>query len=135
MQGVELPWRRGKMKKTIKINEIDYTDFFTPEGYTVSYKKIRGKNSGYMMDGSYTDDVLATKAAITCICMPLNEERLSEFLTAVSDTYLNIYFYDPKVKKYRTAEMMPSEPAQKFRGTGADLMDYWTGTVMQFAER
>lgn len=123
------------MKKTIKINGIDYTDFFTPTGYSVSYQKIRGSNSGYMMDGSYTDDVLATKAVITGVCMPLNEARLSDFLVAVADTYVDVYFYDPKLRTYRNAEMMPSDPAQKFRGTGSDLLDYWTGTVMTFTER
>lgn len=123
------------MKKVIKINGTDYTDFFTPTGYSVSYKKIRGVNTGYMLDGSYTDDVLAIKAVITCICMPTNEERLSEILTTIADTYLDVYFYDPRLKAYRTAQMMPSDPEQKYRGTGADLVDYWTGTVIQFTER
>lgn len=123
------------MKKTIKINGVNYTNFFTPTGYTVFYKKIHGKNSGYMLDGSYTDDVLDTKAVITCICMPMNEDQLSDFLIAISDTYLQVEFYDPKEKAYRTAEMMPSDPSQKFRGSGADLLDYWTGTVVQFTER
>lgn len=123
------------MKKRIKIDGIEYTSLFTPEGYTVSYKKIRGNNSGYMLDGSYTDDVVDTKAVITCVCMPLNEDQLSEFLVAISDVYLNVWFYDPKIKDYRTAEMLPSEPTQKFAGTGTNSLDYWTGTVVQFTER
>lgn len=123
------------MKKTIKINGIDYTDFFTPTGYSVSYKKIRGAHSGYMLDGSYTDDVLDTKAVITCICMPTNESRLAEILIETSNVYVDVEFYDPKIGKYRTAEMMPSDPNQKYKGTGTDLLDYWTGTVIQFTER
>lgn len=123
------------MKKQIKINNVDYTGFFTPTGYTVSYKKVRGPNSGYMLDGSYTDDVVAVKAVITTICMPLNETQLQKFLTAASDTYVNVYFYDPRLGTYRTAEMMPSDTTQKFRGSGAGLVDYWTGTVVQFTER
>jgi len=123
------------VKKTLKINGIDYTDCFTPVGYSVSYKKIRGNSSGYMMDGSYTDDVRAIKAVITCICMPLDERKLSRFLTAIAETYVAVYFYDPKAGQYREAEMMPSDPNQKFKGSGADLMDYWTGTVIQLTER
>ncbi len=123
------------MKKTIKINGIDYTDFFTPVGYSVSYKKIRGNNSGYMMDGSYTDDVRAIKAVITCICMPLDESKLSKLLTSIAETYVTVYFYDPKVGQYRESKMMPSEPTQKFKGSSADLIDYWTGTVIQLTER
>lgn len=123
------------MKKIIKIDGVDYTSFFTPTGYSVSYKKIRGGNAGYMLDGSYRDDVLATKAVITHICMPLDEEKLSQFLAAISGTYLTVYFFDPKQNSYREAEMMPSDPSQKFKGTGADLLDYWTGTVVTFTER
>ena len=123
------------MKKHIKLNGIDYTEAFTPTGYTVSYKKIRGKNSGYMMDGSYTDDVLAIKAIVTCICMPTTEALLSQLLLAVSATYVDVYFFDPRQNSYRTAQMIPSEPTQKFRGKGSDLLDYWTGTVLQFTER
>ena len=123
------------MRKTIKINGVDFTDDTTPTGYSVSYKKIRGKNSGYMLDGSYTDDVLDRKAVITYPCMPSTEERLSALLLAIADTYVDVEFYDPEIKGYRTAEMMPSDPTQKFRGTGADLLDYWTGTVLTFTER
>ena len=123
------------MKKRITINGRDLTDAFTPTGYTVSYKKIRGTASGYMLDGSYTDDVLASKAVITHTLMPANEAVLSQVLVAIADTYCNVNFYDPKVQAYRTAQMMPSEPQQKFRGTGSDSVDYWTGTVITFTER
>ena len=123
------------MKKVIKIGGVDFTDFFTPTGYAVSYKKIRGKNSGYMLDGAYVDDVLATKAVITAACMPLDETRLSQFLSAISGTYVTVGFFDPERNEYRTAEMMPSTLSQKFRGTGTDSLDYWTGTVAQFTER
>lgn len=123
------------MNKTIKINGIEYTDFFTPTGYSVSYKKIKGQNVGYMLDGSYTDEVLAVKAVVTCICMPTNEQKLSQLLTVLANEYLDVYFYDPQKGVYRTAQMMPSDPSQIYKGKGADLLDYWTGTVIQFTER
>ena len=84
------------MRKTIKINGVDFTDFFTPVGYKVKHKKITGPNSGYMLDGSYVEDVLAVKAIITCTCMPLSETQLSTLLTQLYGDALSVYFYDPQ---------------------------------------
>lgn len=123
------------MRKTILLNGTDYTDAFTPTGYSVSYKKIRGDNSGYMLDGSYTDDVIAVKAIITCICMPTDEETLAGLLALLAETYLDVRFFDPRLNEYRTATMMPSDPEQKFRGTGTNAIDYWTGTVVTLTEK
>lgn len=123
------------MKKTIKINGKDFTEYFTPTGYSVSYKKIRGPNSGYMQDGSYTDDVLAVKAIVTCTCMPLDETKLSTLLSEISGAYADVIFFDPAMNEYRTAKMLTPEPSQKFKGTGADSVDYWTGTILQFTEK
>lgn len=123
------------MPKAIKINGVDFTDLFTPTGYIVDYKKIRGPNSGYMLDGSYTDDVLAVKSVITCTCMPMGESDLTKLLSEISGEYANVYFFDPKENGYRTAEMLTPETSQKFRGAGADTVDYWTGTKLQFTER
>lgn len=121
--------------KTIKINGADYTDVFTPVGYSVSYRKIRGRNTGYMLDGSYTDDVLAIKAVISCTCMPTNEKQLSEILSETAQTYVDVYYFDPREKSYRTAVCIPSEPSQTYKGKGSDSLEYWTGTVIQFTEK
>ena len=121
--------------KTIAINGKDYSDIFTREGYIVSYIKRRGQNSGIMLDGSYTDDVLAVKAVVTCYCMPTNESQLQELLTAISETYVTLRYYDPKNGEYRTITAMPSDPQQKYKGFGGDMNEYWTGTVITFTER
>ena len=123
------------MRKTIKINGKDFTDVFTPTGYTVSYIKRRGNNSDTMLDGSYVDDVLAIKAVVTCYCMPTNEAVLQELLVEIAATYVQLEYYDPKEKTYRTITTMPSEPSQKYRGNGADALEYWTGTVIVFTEK
>lgn len=88
-----------------------------------------------MQDGSYTDDVLAIKAVITCTCMPLNEERLSQLLTKISETYADVFFFDPQLNKYRTTKMLTPETTQEFKGTGADSNDYWAGTILRFTEK
>lgn len=123
------------MKKNIVINGINFTDLFTPTGYAVSYQKIKGKNARYMLDGSYMDDVLAVKAIVTCVCMPTSEEKLSQLLSVLSETYVYVYYFDLRQNAYRTAEMMPSDPSQQYRGTGTNALDYWTGTVVKLTER
>ena len=127
------------MSKQISIGAseplVDFTDVFTPTGYTVSYIKRRGKNSGMMMDGSYTDDVLAVKAVVTCYCMPTNEVQLQALLEMISNTYVIVRFFDPRVNAYRKMTAMPSEPVQKYRGQGGNALEYWTGTVITFTEK
>lgn len=130
------------MRKRFLIDGEDFTEAFTPVGYTVSYKKIRGPNSGYMMNGLYVDDVLTdddgkevNKAIVTAVCMPTNEDLLQRLLVKLAKTYISFTFFDPAIKNYRTTEGMPSEPTQKYRGTGTDLLEYWTGTVLTFTER
>lgn len=128
------------MSKSIRLgllggSLVDYTSAFTPTGYTVSYIKRRGPNSGDMEDGTHVDDVRATKAVVTCFCMPANETVISNLLTLISETYLQVYFYDPKIKAYRTMIAMPSEPSQRYRGEAASSVEYWTGTVITFTEK
>lgn len=124
------------MKKSIKINAIDFTELFTPYGYTVQYKKVTGPNSGYMMNGDYTDDLRAMKAVITCICLPTTEVQLSSLLAQIyADKYCSVYFFDPKINNYRSAIMIPSEITSMHRGRGSNELDYWTGTKLTFTER
>lgn len=124
------------MKKSIKINATDFSDLFTPYGYTVQYKKVTGSNSGYMLNGDYTEDLRSMKAVITGICMPTTDEQLSNLLKQIyADTYCSVYFYDPKIQNYRTAIMIPSETTSTHRGNGSNGLDYWTGTKVTFTER
>lgn len=88
-----------------------------------------------MQDGSYTDDVLAIKAVITCTCMPLTELKIAQLLQVISETYADVYFFDVRLNEYRTAKMLTPETTQEFKGTGADSNDYWTGTILQFTEK
>ena len=122
------------MSKRLWTNGVEITSALTPTGYTVSYIKRRGNNSGVMMDGSYTDDVLAVKAVVTCYCMPTKESVLQQLLTMTANTYVTVKFYDPQRGGYRTMNAMPSEPNQTYKGTGADALEYWTGTVITFTE-
>lgn len=123
------------MGKTIKINGIDFTDYFTPSGYKVTHKKIEGPNKGYMLDGSYTEDILAIKAVITCTCMPLSETKLNTLLSQLYSGVLSVYFFDPKTGGYRTANMACEPPESVDRGQGTDATEYWTGMVLVMTEK
>lgn len=121
--------------KTIKINGKDCTDLFTPVGYGVQYKKIMGNNSGYMLDGSYTEDVLARKAVVVLSCMPLQEADLSALLSNIyQDDYVTVYFFDPQKQAYRTMEAVAGETEAKFRGAGGTGLLFWTGMIVTLTE-
>ena len=121
--------------KTIKINGIDITSYFTPAGYSVEYKKITGSNSGYMLDGSYTEDVLARKAVVVLPCMPLKEADLSALLSNIyQDDYVTVYFFDPQKQAYRTMEAIAGETEAKFRGAGGTGLSFWTGMIVTLTE-
>ena len=124
------------MSKTIKINGVDFTNMFAPIGYRVGYKSIQGNNGGLMLDGSYTDDELAQKAVIYLTCMPLGEDDLSALLASVyGSKYPQVYYFDPKTGGYREIAARRGETEQKYRGTGADGKEYWTGTVLTLTEK
>lgn len=123
------------MSKAIKINSADFTAYFTPVGYKVKHKKIKGPNEGYMLDGSFTEDTLAVKAVVTCTCMPLTETQFNTLLTQLYSGTLSVYFYDPKTGGYRTADMTCEPPEGVDRGQGTNAAEYWTGMVLVFTEK
>lgn len=123
------------IRKNISINGTSYTDVFTPTGYVVSYQKRHGSNGGTMLDGSQIEDVLAVKAVVTCTCMPTNEAQLQQLLTVLANTYVTVYYFDPRAGEYRTMTAIPSDPSQKYRGQGSNALEYWTGTVVTFTEK
>lgn len=93
--------------KTISINGQDMTKFSTPhKDYRVAYKKISGGSSGYMMDGSYTEDTVSVKAQIVWTLLPMKDAEYQAFLKSIyKNTYATVYYYDPRYG-YRTIEAM-----------------------------
>jgi len=123
-------------QKRIQINGTDYTSYFPQCGYDVSYTKIKGQNEGLMLDGSYTEDILAIKAVVSSPLIPLNEKQQSKFLNDVlKDDYATVYYFDPRKNAYRTAIMQYEIKTTKHRGTGADGKEYWTGLAVEFTDR
>lgn len=123
-------------QKTIQINGTDYTAYFPPAGYEVSYEKVSGQNEGLMLDGSYEEDTLAIKAVVSSPLMPLTEEQQSKIVSDIlSDDYASVYYFDPRKNNYRSAVMRYEIGTMKHRGTGADSNEYWTGLTVKFTDR
>lgn len=124
------------MSKTIHINGVDFSSFFTRVGYSVGYTSVQGNQGGLMQDGSFTEDELAIKASIVLPCLPLNEAQMAQLLEAVyAYPYITLYYYDPRSAGYRTIMARRSKVEQKYRGTGTDGKDYWTGSVLTLQEK
>ena len=122
--------------KTIKLNGTDCTYMFTRTGYVVKYRSVQGNNGGMMLDGSYTEDELALKVDINIPIMPLSEEVLGELLSIIySEPYVDVYFFDPKEKKYRESVFRRNQTEEKYRGFGSDGKEYWTCTSITLMEK
>ena len=123
-------------RKTIQINGTDFTAYFPEAGYQVNYIKESGTNEGLMLDGSYTEDVIAVKAVVSSPLLPLTEEHQSSFLqTLYSDDYAGVYYFDPRKNDYRSAVMRYEINPMKHRGNGTDGNEYWTGLAVTFTDR
>lgn len=123
------------MAKTIKINNVDFTSYFTPVGADVSYKKILGNNGGVMLSGYTEEDILAWKAVVKLTAMPLTETQQSTLLTALMNSTVNLYYFDPKANTYRTVATIVDISNTKQRGKGGTGTEYWTGIKVTFTEK
>ena len=123
------------MAKTIKINNVDFTSYFTPIGENVSYKKIHGNNGGTMLSGDTEEDILAWKAIVKLTAMPLNETQLSALLTALMASSVSLYYFDPKTNAYKTISTIVEFTDTKQRGEGGTGTEYWTGLKATFTEK
>lgn len=130
-----VPSKALKDGKTFKINGVDVSPLVTRTGYTVQYKKILGGNSGYMLDGSYREDLLSRKTVVTVNAMPLSEKDLQGLYQALySAPVVELYFFDPWAKAYKTIEATTEETPVKYRGYGGARVIYWTGIALTFTE-
>ena len=124
------------MAKPFKIDNVDFSSYSPEVGYSVGYQPVSGPNGGQMIDGTYTEDEVKLNAVITYPCYPLNETQLSNILNAVySSPYHMVYYFDPKTKAGREVQCRRAVTTQRYKGYGADGVEYWTGTVITFTER
>ena len=124
------------MNKEIKVNNIDCSSIFTRYGYSVTYKKIMGDASGDMLDGSTTEDVRAIRPVVTFGFMPVDEDKLSEFIASLyKNDYAQLYYFDLRERAYKTIETIYSDIQAGHRLTGTDGKDYWFASTITFEGR
>ena len=119
----------------IKLNNEEMTSYFTPRGMKVSYIKVQGENGGVYLSGDREEDVLAWKAVVTLVCMPLTPDRQSAVLQKVTSDNPSLYYFDPRVNAYRTIHYMASLEETVHRGKGGTGLEFWTGLVLTAEEK
>ena len=122
------------MAKTVKMNNVDVTSYFTPRGMKVTYAKVLGENGGTMLNGDLLEDVLAWKAKVTLDCMPLTEVQMTDFLSKAMADHPILYYFDPRKNAYRTIHYMADVAEATFKGAGGTGTEYWTGYVLTAEE-
>lgn len=123
-------------EKPLIIDNNIFTSYFPDAGYQVGYVSIDGGQGGRSLNGESIDDELAIKAEVTLPAMPLDSAKLSNLLNAIySSVYHKVTYYDPRTKTQRTMTAKRDVTQQKYRGLGANGLEYWTGIVVKFTEK
>lgn len=124
------------MAKPLTIDSNNYAPYFTEAGYEVEYLIIDGGQGGLTLSGEMEEDEIAQKAEITLPCWPLNEEQLADLLSVIYNaTYHTVTYYDPKAGGTRTITARRKVSRHKYRGFGANGLEYWTGVVVTLTEK
>ena len=124
------------MKKEISINGVDCSSMFMPYVFATRYKKIYGTNSGTMLDGTTTEDVIERKAVITLSFMPQAEEDLTAFTSSLyGSDYAIVRYFDLKAGGYRTIEAIYSEIDAKHIMTNINDVEIWLPQPLTLTER
>lgn len=123
------------MAKTININGVDFTSYFTTSGFVCAYTKIDGGNGGTMKNGDTIQDIVAVKARGQATCMPLTEEQQKTLLSTIySSQPVLLQYFDARTGADRTVEAYMETNETVYRGVGATGNTYWTGLVVSFSE-
>lgn len=123
------------MAKTININGVDFTSYFTTSGFVCAYTKIDGGNGGTMKNGDTIQDIVAVKARGQATCMPLTEEQQKKLLSTIySSQPVLLQYFDARTGADRTVEAYMETNETVYRGIGATGNTYWTGLVVSFSE-
>lgn len=121
--------------KQIVIDTVDFTELFTPSGYSVWYEAIEGGQSAVMLDGTTSVDEITIKAVVSLPCWPLSDEQLqSLFSVLLAQPVHTVKYYDPHYGT-RTATMKRRLPRQKYKGLNVNGVHYWTGTTVELVEK
>lgn len=121
--------------KTIMINGVDFTSYFTPSGFVCSYEMIEGQNSGVMKNGDMVKDILAVKARGQAKCMPLHESQQAKLLAAIYEVQpVTLQYFDARTGGNRTVKAYMDASKTTYKGYGGTGVEFWTDLVVSFSE-
>lgn len=123
------------MRLPIAIDGVDFTPYTNKNAYRVSYEKREGANSGVMLDGSKSFDLLANKAKIEWELNALTSAQLSAVLTACLKQYVTVTYFDTLTNAERTAEFIPDVGRQDYAFSRHDLYFFKDGITITLEER
>lgn len=119
----------------LKINGIDFSSYVEKNSYLVSYETREGNNGGMMLDGSWTNDIIAFKATVTFTIVGMTAARLAEITSACLDQYVNLTYLDTRTNSQRTAQFMPSVGTATYAFARHGLDYFRNGMTLTFRER
>lgn len=121
--------------KTILINGVNFTSYFTPSGFVCAYTKIDGGNGGTMKNGDTIQDIVAVKARGQATCMPLNELQQAKLLAAIYESQpVTLQYFDAMLGHNRSIKAYMEASEATYRGYGGTGVEFWTGIVVSFSE-
>lgn len=103
------------MRLPLTIDGVDFSVLANKYEYSISYSAREGSNSGIMLNGDKTIDVLVDdddnpvyKATITWNLNDMKDTDLMAIQSAVLKPYCSVTFFDTRINDERTATMIPS---------------------------
>lgn len=106
-----------------------------PSSFSVDIMDLSSEESGRLLNGEMTKDLIARKRKLNCSWNTLTWSQVSQLLTAVEQSInLTVTYPDPQIGSYTTKTFYVgdrSAPAVWL----ADGKEYWNGTSFNFIER
>ncbi len=123
------------MRLPIVIDGVDFTPYTMKNGYRVQYIRREGVNSGLMLDGSTTIDVLAFKAVIEWDLTAMTSAQFSNVCNACIKNEVTVTFFDPKTNAERTAVFFPTLGQANYAFSRHNLHYFRDGAVLTLEEK
>ena len=101
----------------------------------MSYIKIEGKNGGTAQDGTMIEDVIAWKAVVNLPCIDIEEDLLSDLLSACMAESVFLSYYDLSKKTVRTIDASVTIGEATFLLQDFDGVRVYTGMAISFREK
>ena len=105
------------MKLPLTIDSINYSAATSQNGYSCTLIKREGKNSGIMLDGSRTVDILDFKISVSYVINPAEGVDIARLYASCMKDYVTATVWDATTNDEKTATFIPA-----ITGTNAEII-------------